>query len=57
VKFSRKILKAIKKMHLTLIGCDLKIYFSHRHTHKYAENKDFLPGRPALAKASNAFQA
>ncbi len=44
------------------------IYFSHRHTQTYAENKDFLPGRPvfargfaaaslAQAKASNAFQA
>ena len=33
------------------------IYFSHRHTQTYAENKDFLPGRLAQANASNAFQA
>ena len=44
------------------------IYFSRRpvfargfaaagHTQTYADNKDFLPGRLAQAKASNAFQA
>ena len=33
------------------------IYVSRRHTQTYAENKDYLPGRHAQAKASNAFQA
>ena len=33
------------------------IYFSRRHTQTYADKKDFLPGRRAQAKASNAFQA
>jgi len=33
------------------------IYFSHRHTQTYADNKDFLPERLAQAKASHASQA
>ena len=33
------------------------LYFSRRPTQTYAENRDFLPGRLAQAKASHAFQA
>jgi len=34
-------------------SCIVLRKISHRHTRTYTDNIDFLPGRPALAKASS----
>jgi hypothetical protein len=43
---------------MSSVVCGKKAKISATDTHRqYADDKDFLPGRPAQAKVSYAFQA